>query len=57
MNPDMNRRLKAIEEVLGNNADKGGVVFRPLSGETDEQYDQRIARWYAGDEVEGQDKV
>ena len=57
MNPEMKRRLEAIEDARGSNADKRGVLFIRLKGETDMQCDQRIARWYAGEEVEGQDRV
>ena len=34
-----------------------GVVFIPLKGETDQEMDDRIARWRSGEKVEGQDKV
>jgi hypothetical protein len=51
----MRKRLDAIETRF--NPVQSGVVFFPLQGETDEEMDKRIAKWYAGEKVEGQDKV
>ena len=57
MNKEMRRRLEKIEAKFCPNEDKSGVVFIPLKGESDSEYDERIERWYAGEEVEGQKKV
>jgi hypothetical protein len=57
MNPRTKKRLDAIEDKLSPDTDKSGVVFIPLKGETGQEMDQRMARWYAGEKVEGQDKM
>ena len=47
-----------MSKVEGSMAiDKNGAVFYPLEGETDEDYDNRVARWKAGEKVEGQDRL
>ena len=56
MKPDMKKRLEAIEDRLASH-DKSGVVFLPLKGETEEEMDDRIARWYAGEKVAGQERI
>ncbi len=35
---------------------KNGVMFLPLKDESDEDYDNRVARWMAGETVEGMDR-
>lgn len=57
MNPRLKKRLDVIEQRFAPDEDKCGVLFSPLKGETDQEYDARIARWYAGEKVEGQDKM
>ncbi len=57
MNPRMKKRLDAIDLALAPNEDRNGVMFIPLKGETEEEMDERMARWYAGEKVEGQDKL
>ncbi len=54
MNREMRRRLEKMEEKLCPDESKNGIVFVPLKGESDSEYDERVARWYAGEEVEGQ---
>jgi hypothetical protein len=53
----MRKRLIAIEDRLSPDESKSGVVFFPLKGETDQEYDDRVARWYAGEMVVGQDRL
>ena len=57
MNPQMRKRLDSIEGRFAPNADKCGVVFTPLKGESDQEYDARIGRWFAGEKVEGQERM
>ncbi len=57
MNPDMRKRLENIELRLGSNEDKSGVVFIQFKNETREDMKSRIDRWYAGEKVEGQEKI
>jgi hypothetical protein len=53
----MRKRLEQIEDKFRPDDNKSGVVFLPLDGETREQMDSRIERWYAGEKVEGQDRL
>ena len=55
MNKEMRRRLEVMEEKLGVAEDKSGILFIPLVGESESEYDERIERWYAGEKVEGQE--
>ena len=55
MNPRMRKRLDAIENRF--TPARNGVVFIPLKGETDQEMDSRIQRWYSGEKVEGQTKM
>jgi len=57
MNPDMRKRLEKIEDKWCPDKSKSGVVFIPLKNETDDEYDRRVERWYAGEKVDGQDKL
>ena len=54
MNREMRRRLEKMEKKFCPDENKCGIVFHPLKGESDSEYDERVARWYAGEEVEGQ---
>lgn len=55
MKPEWRRRLSKVEGSMAT--DKNGIVFYPLEGESDEDYDDRVARWKAGERVEGMDRV
>ena len=57
MNADMKRRLDRIADKLSTSNDKSGIVFIPLEGESECQYGERIQRWYAGEKVDGQEKL
>ena len=57
MNPQLRKRLGKIEEGIYPNQNMNGVVFLPLNGESDAEYDRRVERWYAGEKVEGQDRL
>ena len=57
MNNDLRKRLDKIQDSLAPVVDKSGVLFIPLQGETDEEMDERIERWCAGEKVEGQEKL
>ena len=54
----MDRKTKKrIEKLEGEfNAGPGRIVFIQLTNESPKEYDERIARWYAGEEVIGQDE-
>ena len=56
MNRELRRRLEKVEEKFCPDESKCGIVFYPLEGESDSEYDERVARWYAGEEVEGQER-
>ena len=55
MNPTMRRRLANMEAKFCPHEDKSGVVFFPLNGETESEFDERVERWKAGEKVEGQE--
>ena len=55
MNPQLWKRLDKIERSLTPVQNK--VLFIPLKGESDEEYDARIARWKSGEKVEGIDQM
>ena len=55
MQPKFWKRLDGVEQSLQPDEDKSGVVIFPLKGESDEEYSDRIAKWKAGEEVEGID--
>ncbi len=57
MNREMRRRLEKMEDKFCPDESKFAIVFVPLKGESDSEYDERVERWYAGEEVEGQKKV
>ena len=57
MNPQLRKRLEKIEIDLHPNQNMNVVVFSPLNGESDAEYDRRVERWYAGEKVEGQDRL
>jgi hypothetical protein len=57
MNPRIKKRLDTIEDKFRPVTDKSCVVFMPLPGESESEYDERIQRWYAGERVEGQEKL
>ena len=57
MNPPMRKRLDAIASRFGPDENKCGVVFFPLNGESDAEYDRRVERWYAVEKVEGQERL
>ena len=47
-----------MSKVEGSMAtDKNGIVFYPLQDESDEDYDDRVARWKAGEKVQGMDRM
>ena len=57
MNTDFRKRLDKIESTFIPREDENGVVFIPLKGESNEDCADRIARWQAGEVVEGQERV
>lgn len=56
MTPGMRKRLERIEESFVPDERKNGVVFIPLKGESTEECADRMARWRAGEIVEGIDR-
>jgi len=54
MNRAMRRRLEKMEDKFCPDESKFAIVFVPLKDESNSEYDERVARWYAGEEVEGQ---
>ena len=57
MNTDFRKRLDKIESTFIPRKDESGVVFIPLKGESNEECGERLARWKAGEVVEGQERV
>ncbi len=57
MNPRTRKRLDAIESRLSPDENLSGVVFVQLKGETNDEMRARMARWYAGEKVEGQERT
>ncbi len=56
MQPNLWKRLNKVEESFCPNESKNGIVFFPLEDESDEAYDERIARWKSGEKVDGMDR-
>ncbi len=50
------KRLDNVKASFCPNESKNGIVFIPLNGESDQECDARIARWKAGERVEGMDR-
>lgn len=49
----MKKRLESIEDDLIPDPSKNKIVFTPFEDESDEEYDNRIARWKDGEAVDG----
>ena len=56
MNPRLKKRLDAVENRLMPDPNLSGTFFIQEVGESDEEVRERIARWRAGEKVEGQDR-
>ena len=56
MRPNLWKRLNRVEDSFCPNESKNGVVFIPLKDETNEDCEARIARWKAGQKVDGMDR-
>ena len=54
MRPNWRRRLEKVAATL--NPHTPGVMFIQHEGETDQELEQRVARWEAGEQVEGMDQ-
>jgi len=53
MNLNWRKRLDKVAASVTQST--SGVMFFQLDGESEEDMDQRVARWKAGDTVEGMD--
>ena len=56
MQPNLWKRLNKVEDSFCPQESKNGIVFFPLEDESDEAYDERIARWKSGEKVDGMDR-
>ena len=54
MKPDWRKRLDKVANSL--TPQSSGVMFFPLDGESHEEVLERVARWKAGEKVEGVDQ-
>jgi hypothetical protein len=57
MDKQMKRRLEIIEEAFTPNPDENEVIFIPLEGETETEYDCKIESRCAGEKVKGQERL
>ena len=54
MNPNWRKRLDKVAASVMPHTD--GVMFFQLDGESEDEMEQRVARWEAGEKVEGLDR-
>ncbi len=55
MKPNLRKRLDRVAASMTPHTP--GVVFYSLQGETDEEFEQRVSRWEAGEKVDGMDRT